>query len=119
MVCSVCTASQPLQVIGLDSKCPKFDFDVSATNPPWMDANEDGALSVQSKRERKHERRAERAAKHEECLQNMQDMGFCDVYGQEWVKEVLLRCDNDLEKAIAELTQYADDRVRVPDVLLD
>ena len=84
-----------------------------------MDANEDGALSVQSKRERKHERRAERAAKHEECLQNMQDMGFCDVYGQEWVKEVLLRCDNDLEKAIAELTQYADDRVRVPDVLLD
>ncbi len=106
MVYTVSTASELLQVIGLDSK---FDFDVSAPNPPWMDANDDGALSVHSRRERKLERRAERAVnetKHEQCLRIMEDMGFCEVYGQAWVKEMLLRCDNDLEQAIAGLTQY-------------
>lgn len=44
-----CTLLKALQMIGVDVA---FDFDVAVPNPPWMDANEDGILSVHSKRSR-------------------------------------------------------------------
>jgi len=45
----VYTFFETLQVIGVNSN---FEFDVATANPPWMNANEDGVLSVHSKRSR-------------------------------------------------------------------
>ena len=48
-MCVQCTLPNALQVLGVASD---FDFDVAAADPPWMNALEDGALSVHSKRSR-------------------------------------------------------------------
>jgi hypothetical protein len=98
-----------MQVIGLDSN---FDFDVSVQNPLWMDANEDGVLSVHSRKcrtpvQRPMDPEAERLkaiAEMQQSMQLMEEMGFCSRYGEKLVRFMLLRYENDMEKAIADLS---------------
>ena len=98
-----------MQVIGLDSK---FDFDVSVPNPPWMDANEDGALSVHSRKcrtpvQRPMDPEVERLkaiAEMRHSMQLMWEMGFCSRYGENLVRITLMRYNNDMEQAVAELS---------------
>ena len=90
----------------------KFDFDVSVPNPPWMDANEDGALSVHSRKcrtpvQRPMDPEVERLkaiAEMRHSMQLMWEMGFCSRYGENLVRITLMRYNNDMEQAVAELS---------------
>jgi hypothetical protein len=96
-----------LQIIGVG---PEVNFDVSASNPPWMDANEDGILNLPSKRSRtpvqpdQGPAAVRRSHRFEENLQQLEDMGLLQVYGAELCRFMLQRHGNMLENCIEGLT---------------
>jgi hypothetical protein len=113
-ICVQCTLPNALQVLGVASD---FDFDVAAADPPWMNALEDGALSVHSKRSRtpvqRDDRdwiRAEKAAAvvHyapliESSMRTLHEMGMIQVYGEELCQFTVERYMGNLELALEEL----------------
>lgn len=102
MWCVHCALPKPLQVIGMDSN---FDFDVSAPDPPWMDANEDGVLI--RKRSRTPVQPAAPALstrdRIEASMRILEEMGMIHVYGSNLCRFILDRHNGDVELAIQDL----------------
>ena len=100
-------------MIGVDDK---FDFNVAAPNPPWMDANEDGILSVHPKRSRTPVlREADHVDAREAALQQgmlvMEEMGLVARFGFELCRSQLLRHEN-VNVAVDALMQLAPKGIR-------
>jgi len=94
-------------MIGVDDT---FDFNVAAPNPPWMDANEDGILSVHSKRSRTpvlRETEGEAVANLQQGMLTMEAMGLCARFGAELCRIMLMRNENDVDRAVDALMQLA------------
>ena len=95
-------------MIGVDET---FDFDVAAANPPWMDANEDGILSVHSRRSRsvvlREAEEAAAVAKLQQGMLMMEEMGLCARFGTEMCRNMLMRNEADFEAAMDALMQLA------------
>ena len=101
-----CTLLKALQMIGVDVA---FDFDVAVPNPPWMDANEDGILRVHTKRSRTPVQTTfaeAEAAKLQQGMLMMEDMGLCTRFGIELCRNMMTRHGNDLDRAVDALMQY-------------
>jgi len=101
-------------MIGVDVM---FDFDVTVPNPPWMDANEDGILSVHSRRSRtvvlREAEEAEAVAKLQQGMLMMEEMGFCDRFGPEMCRNILKHKKADFEAAVDALMQLAPCALKV------
>jgi hypothetical protein len=97
-----CTLLKALQMIGVDAT---FDFDVSLPNPPWMDANEDGILTVPTKRNLRHDEDAAAAAvaKVQQGMLMMGEMGICARFGDELCRNMLIRNKCDVNVAVEAL----------------
>lgn len=112
-MCVQCTLTNPLQVIGVD---PNFDFDVAAADAPWMNALEDGVLSVHSRRSRTPVQPAAPAAagrgvgeRIEAAMTSLGDMGMLQRYGEELCRFMLDRYHGDVFRAVEDiLAQYGD-----------
>ncbi len=88
---------------------PKFDFDVAAADAPWMNANEDGVLSVKPKRNRSPVHpvlaiTAVIAAQTGAGLTLLGEMGILQVYGEELCRFMLDRHRGNVEQAVESLT---------------
>ncbi len=88
---------------------PKFDFDVAATDAPWMNANEDGVLSVKPKRNRTTVHPVREitdviAAQIGAGLTLLGEMGILQVYGEELCRFMLDRHRGNVEQAVESLT---------------
>lgn len=101
-----CTLLKALQMIGVDAS---FDFDVSVPNPPWMDANEDGILRVPPRRNLRHaeDAAAAAAAKVEQGMLMMEEMGICARFGNELCRNMLMRNEGDVNVAVEALWALA------------
>ena len=117
MRCVHCALPKPLQVIGMDSN---FDFDVSAPDPPWMDANEDGVLIRKRSRTPVQPAapadagRVQPAAPAlsrrdiiEASMRILEEMGMVHVYGASICRFILDRHNGDVELAIQDLGSLA------------
>jgi hypothetical protein len=117
-LCVQCTLTNPLQVIGVD---PNFDFDVAAADAPWMNALEDGVLSVHSRRSRTPvQPAAAQAPFHADHLNAMMvvpvrnrlevgmtlltEMGMLEVYGGDLCRFMLERYEGNIDRAVEGLT---------------
>jgi hypothetical protein len=76
-----------------------------------MDANEDGILSVHSRRSRtvvlREAEEAEAVAKLQQGMLMMEEMGLCDRFGPEMCRNMLMRNEADFEAAVDALMQLA------------
>ena len=94
-------------MIGVDLN---FDFNVASPNPPWMDANEDRILSVHPKRSRTPVlitvAEAEAAAKLQQGMLMMEEMGLCTRFGTELCRNMLMRHENEFNLAMDALMQH-------------
>lgn len=96
------TFFETLQVIGVSSN---FEFDVATANPPWMNANEDGVLSVHSKRSRTPVQPDQvQRFEIDQRLRILEDMGMLQVYGVELCEFLLERHRNNVERVVEDLT---------------
>jgi|LauGreDrversion4_2_1035121.scaffolds.fasta_scaffold99879_1 hypothetical protein len=107
--CVWCALPENLQVIGLDST---FEFDVSVPDPPWMNANEDGLLSVHSRRSRTPVQPVAPAAagrgirdRIEAAMTTLGDMGMIQTYGEELCRFMLDRYNGDVIRAVESLME--------------
>ena len=86
-----------------------FDFNVASPNPPWLDANEDGILSVHPRRSRIPVQTTDAVAAaqlQQEGMRMMAEMGLCHRFGEELCRNMMMRHDNDVIKAIDGLMQH-------------
>jgi hypothetical protein len=110
-MCVQCTLPNALQVLGVASD---FDFDVAAADAPWMNALEDGVLSVTSRRSRTPVQAAaplELPQRHRDrilaAMTTLEEMGMIDVYGAQLCTFTVERCLGDVGRAVEELTALA------------
>jgi hypothetical protein len=100
-------------MIGVDDT---FDFNMATPNPPWMDANEDGILSVHSRRSRtvvlREAEEAAAVAKLQQGMLIMEEMGLCARFGTEICRNMLMRNEADFEAAVDALMQLAPHSLR-------
>ena len=100
-----------LQVIGVD---PNFDFDVAAADAPWMNALEDGVMSVHSKRSRTPVQPAADQLnarivvpvrdRIEVGMTMLTEMGMLQVYGEDLCRFMLERYAGNVDRAVWDLT---------------
>jgi hypothetical protein len=95
-------------MIGVDAN---FDFNVASPNPPWLNANEDGILSVHPRRSRipvlREPEHGEAVANLQQGMLTMEDMGLCDRFGTELCRIMLMRHKNEVIRAVDALMQLA------------
>lgn len=98
---------------------PNFDFDVAAADAPWMNALEDGVLSVHSRRSRTPVQPAAPAApaaadrgvreRIEAAMTSLGDMGMLQTYGEELCRFMVDLHRGDVFRAVEDiLKQYGD-----------
>ena len=110
-LCVECTLMNALQVIGVD---PNFDFDVAAADAPWMNALEDGVMSVHSKRSRTPVQPAADQLnarivvpvrdRIEVGMTMLTEMGMLQVYGEDLCRFMLERYAGNVDRAVWDLT---------------
>jgi len=97
-----CVQTNALQVIGVD---PNFDFDVAAADPLWMNANEDGILSVRSRRRQSDDEiLAQRSIQN---IHRMEEMGLIHRFGRDICVAMLERHEQDFDRALDGIMAYS------------
>ena len=84
---------------------PNFDFDVAASEPHWMNANEDGILAIRSKR-----RPSDAEALAQRSVQNihrMEEMGLIHRFGRDICEAMLEQHDQDFDRALDGILAYS------------
>lgn len=92
------------QMIGVS---PKFSFDVTNHNPPWMNEIEDEQLDARRRPRTPVPLSEPPPVPLIETMQVVIDMGFVDRFGEAFCRTVINRYPNDLERIVHELTLYA------------
>jgi hypothetical protein len=86
---------------------PKFSFDVTNHNPPWMDNVEDEQLDARRRPRTPVIVSEPPPVPLMDPMQVLIDMGFIERFGEALCRTVLNQFPNNLERIVDELALYA------------